>query len=451
MRHSGVILSLAALLTAFCLASCITTDRSLGARLVPSNQDITLHTATLDLPVSLKMADSLQTAVSQSITVGAIRTKTFGLLHCDAAMSVTAASDSIIWGGNPTVRSLTLNLVVDTNLVVNPSQLYIPQNFYIHQLNVELDSTMVYNNSLSEKDYNPEILSEGGFVYTGGDSYTVKLKEKIAQRLFEIPMATLDSAELFMKAFYGFYLRCDDPVEGLDGGRLNLFDLSSSTLTLTYEYDAEDGNRKTNTAIFQVGTRYTVNVCNAGSRQLESDNPADAIFMEGLSGIKPHIEALRLKDAINAWAAAQQIPVENLVIAKATFSFPFEYDGDRTQFDYYAANIFPCKRTPNSSNFVRYTPIDEINDTNLESGLIDRALLEYKSNVSIYLQDLVKRDRSQITAADDLWLMPTLTYYNSNTGATYYYADYFYYAQSVLNGTAAARHPVVTLTYTILK
>ena len=128
-----------------------------------------------------------------------------------------------------------------------------------------------------------------------------------------------------------------------------------------------------------------------------------------------------------------------------------EYSGDRTQFDYYAANIFPCKRTPNSSNFVRYTPIDEINDTNLESGLIDRALLEYKSNVSIYLQDLVKRDRSQITAADDLWLMPTLTYYNSNTGATYYYADYFYYAQSVLNGTAAARHPVVTLTYTILK
>ena len=91
MRHSGVILSLAALLTAFCLASCITTDHTLGNSLVPDNQDITLHTATIDLPVGLKMADSLQMSVSQSAMVGAVRSDTFGLLHCDAAMSVTAA------------------------------------------------------------------------------------------------------------------------------------------------------------------------------------------------------------------------------------------------------------------------------------------------------------------------------------------------------------------------
>lgn len=451
MRLSRVIPGLAALLTAFCLASCITTDRTIGSSLVPDNQDISLRTATFDLPVSLKMADSLQTAISQSITVGAIRTSTFGLFHSDAALSVTPSADSIVWGGNPTVRSFTLNLITDTTLVLDATQRYIHQNFYVHQLNVELDSTMVYNNSLSAKDYNPEVISEGGFVYTGGDSYTVKLKEEIGRRLFEIPMSTLDSAELFMKAFHGFYIHCDDPVEGLEGGRLNLFDLSSSTLSLTYDYNDTDGNRKSNTVIFQLGAKYCVNVSTAGSRSLESDDPADALFMEGLCGIKPYIEALRLKDAVTAWAASQQIPVEDLIIAKATINFPFEYDGDPASLKSYAGNIFPCKRKATGER-IRYTPIDEINQTDdVETGTINRSKLEYRSNVSIYLQDLIRRNRSEITAADDLWLMPTITYYNSTSGETYYYADYFYYAQSVLNGTAAARHPVVTLTYTLLK
>lgn len=452
MRHSsGIILGLAAALTAFCLASCITIDHKLGSSLVPENQNIALHTATIDLPVGLRMADSLQTAISQSITVGAIRTGVFGLFHCDAAMSVTAATDSIDWGKNPSVRSFTLNLVTDTTLVMDPAQRYIPQNIYIHQLDVELDSTMVYNNSLSAADYNPEVISDGGFVFTGSGSYSVRIKEEIGQRLFRIPMATLDSADLFMKAFHGFYLRCDDPVEGTEGGRLNLFNLANSTLALTYDYDDDQGNRKTATATFLLGNRYTVNSCSSGARSLESDNPADALYMEGLCGIKPHIDALRLKDAVSAWAAAEQIPVENLLIAKATLSFPFEYSGHRSQFDYYAGNLFPCRRTAGSEGRVRYTPIDEINNTELESGQIDRSQLEYRSNVSFYLQDLIGRERSEITAADDLWLMPTISFYNSTTAVTYYYADYFHYAQSFLNGTSAERHPVVKLTYTILK
>ena len=71
--------------------------------------------------------------------------------------------------------------------------------------------------------------------------------------------------------------------------------------------------------------------------------------------------------------------------------------------------------------------------------------------MSFYLQDLIRRDRSELTAADDLWLMPTISLYNSTTAVTYYYADYFYYTQSLLNGTSAERHPVIKLTYTILK
>lgn len=453
MRLSGVIPGLAALLTAFCLASCITIDRTIGSSMVPANQDITLHTATIDLPVSLKMADSLQTAISQNITVGAIRTSTFGLFHSDAAMSVTPSYDTLNFGHNPTVRSLTLNLVADTTLIMDASQRYIHQNFYVHMLNVALDSTMIYNNSLSDGDYDPDVISKGGFVYTGGDSYSVKIKEEVGRRLLQIPKSKYDSVDLFMEDFPGFYIHCDDPEEGMEGGRLNLFDLSASTLTLTYEYDDDEGDRKTNTLIFQLGGKYCVNVSTAGSRFLESDDPADRLYMEGLCGIKPHIDALRLKDAINAWAASQQIPVESLIIAKATFNFPFEYDGNPAGLEHYAGNIFPCKRkATGTGKRIRYTPIDEINQTDdVETGTINRSKLEYRSNVSIYIQNLIRRDRSKITAADDLWMMPTITYYNSTSGETFYYADYFYYAQSVLNGAADPRHPVVTLTYSILK
>ena len=450
MKHLGVTIGLAVVLAAFCLASCITTDHTLGSDLVPSNQDITLKTVSLDLPVDLRMSDSLQTVVSQSITVGAIRTERFGLLHSDGAMSIVPAYDSIVWGKNPSVRSLSVNFVLDTTLVIDAAQRSIPQNLYLHQLNVELDSTMVYNNSLTAADYDPAVISEGGFVYTGGTNYEVRLKKEIGERLFEIPMSTLDSAELFMKEFYGFYLRCDDPEEGTEGGRLNTFDLGSSYLTLTYDYDDDEGNRKTKTAIFLVGTYFTVNICSSGSGWLEDADPSAALYMESYCGIKPHIDARALKKQIEDWASAQQIPLNNLIIAKATVSFPFEYSGDRAQFDFFPGNLFPCKRL-RGSTFVNYAPISDIDNADVESGTIDRSLLTYTSNISRYLQNLIRRDESSLTEEDDLWIMPIVAYYNSTLGITYHYADAFYYTQGLLNGTAAARHPEIRLTYTVLK
>ena len=448
MKRTGVSLGVAALLTLFFLSSCIDTDNTLGSAMVAENQDISLHSVTLDLPVTLRMADSLQTSVSNSVTIGAIRTERFGLFHSDAAVSLTASTDSIIWGKNPSVRSLTLSMAIDTTIVVDASQLYIPQNFHVYQLNLELDSTMVYNNSLKPADHKPEMLSDGGAVYTGEDTYVVNLKKEFGEQLFKIPMATLDSAELFMKACYGLYLQCDDPVEGLEGGRLTSFDLSSSFIYLTYDYDDDEGARRTKTATFQLGEKYSVNISTAGSRILEKADPAKALYMEGLCGIKPHIDARELRNTVAEWAATAGIPLESMLIAKATLTFPVEYNGDHNQYDYYSGNLFPCKRVRGTQT-VNYTPLDEINNTALENGTLDRSLLQYKSNISLYLQDLIGRD--DLTADDDLWMMPTISYYNSYTSVTYYFADYYYYAQNILNGTAAKRHPVLQLTYAVLK
>lgn len=450
MKRTGVSFGLAALLALSCLVSCITKDNTLGTALVPANQDVHVRVAEFDLPVGMKMADSLQTSVSQSVTVGAIRSDCYGLYHSEAAMSVTAAYDSIIWGKNPTVNSVKLTLICDTTLIVDPTQRYIPQNLHLYRLKVDLDSTLIYNNSLSADDYEAETLSTGGTVFTGGTSYTVDLDKKLGEELLKIPMATLDSAELFMKAFKGLYLTCDDPLEGTEGGRLNTFDLSSSYITFSYNYDDDDGARRTTTETFLVGEYYCVNICSSGARPLERALAADALYLEGNCGIKPHINAVALRSMIENFAAENDIELERIAIAKAILYFPFEYNGDYRQFDYYAPTIYACTRSENSAGYLYYSPIDEIEDSSFESGDIDRASLCYPVNISNYLQALLKSDPASIDAGDDLWIMPTVTTYNSYTGATYYYADTYYYTQSLLNGTSDARHPVLKLTFAVL-
>ncbi len=452
MKKTGVSFGLAALLAMSCLVSCITKDYTLGSGLVPPVQDISIRTATFDLPVGLKMSDSLQTSISQKGTVGAIRSDKYGLFRSDAAMAVTAAYDSIIWGKNPSVTSVKLMLTRDTTMVVDPKEVYIPQNLYVHRLKVVLDSTMIFNNSLTEDDYDHEVLSLGGVVYTGDDSYSVELDKKLGEELLKIPMATLDSAELFMKAFKGLYIRCDEPLEGCEGGRLTTFDLSSSYINFTYQYDDENGNRRSKSENFLVGEQYAVNICSSGASPLEQSLASDALYMEGNCGIKPHISAVELRSMLERFAETETVgvPLDRILIAKAIVKFPFEYTGNYKQFDYYAPNLYPCKRAKTTSGDRIYGPLAEIEEEDLESGYIDRSNLCYTANISLYLQDLIKRDASSITSDDDLWIMPVIGVYNSYTGATYYYADYYYYTQSLLNGTTDARHPVLQLTYSIL-
>ena len=452
MRHTGISAGLVLLLTSFSLVSCIVKDNTLGSALTPSNQDLSMHRATIDLPVRQKLADSLQTAVSSSAMVGSITSEPFGTFHSDAAMSITSVYDSVIWGSNPSVRNIYVEFTLDTALVMEERERIIPQNIRLYQLAVELDSTTIFNNSLGSDCFDPDPVSVGGTIYTGGSTYMVYLKKEFGEKLFKIPMETIDSAELFMKTFYGLYMNCDDPEPGTTGGRLNIFDLSSSTLYFAYDYDDDEGARRTSTALFNLGTYYTLNVCSSGSKPLEESDAREAIYAEGQCGIKPFISAKDLKQAVDGWMAQNGLKAEDLLVAKATVSFPYTYDGDDERYSRFANNLFPCRRVESgSTGQPYYSPLSEISNTELESGTINRSTMTYTSNVSIYLQDLIRRDASEITAADDLWMMGTLSYTDSYTSATTYYADYYYYSQTKLNGTSDLRRPVLEITYSILK
>ena len=449
MRHSGMVTGLATLLALFILSSCINTDPTLGSALVSDSQDITIQTVTIDLPLSeSRPAADLQSRISNGITVGNIGSD----FYSEGLMSVNAASDSVDWGKNPVVRKIYMTFTCDSIQAMRDDQLYIPQNLYVHRLNFELDSTHVNGTQARFQTayYDPDPVSTGGSIFTGDASWSVELKKEIGEELLRIPMETRDSAELFMKQFYGFCLRTDVPddprIAPDNSGRINLFDLSSSYLYLLWDYTDDEGNRKSTTAYFQLGQYYALNIY----RNLRDNDPADgSLVVQGLSGSKPRIEAARLRNAVASWAQSRNIPLENLVIAKATLEFPFEYSGDMHQFDHYAASLYPCKRTIVDDTYPYYAPLEELGESSVESGTIDRSLLVYKAGISFYLQDLLKK--SSVTEEDDLWLMPTLSYYNSTMGTTYYYTDNVYYSQTRLNGTSAARHPVLELTYTVLK
>ncbi|MDD2595683.1 MAG: hypothetical protein PHD11_07725 [Bacteroidales bacterium] len=429
--------------------SCITTDNTLGSIYVPSNQDIAIKTAEFDLPVTLMSADSLQTAIASTITIGTVASETFGTLRISSAASLSPG-DSIDFGTNPVFKEMYMQVYVSSRQTFSSDQKYIPQNVYVYPLNIELDSTHVYNNSISEKDYIHTPISSGNTIYMGGDSIKVIFTKEYGEKLFTATRSELDSSNLFMKRFYGMYLKVDDLQEGMTGGRINNLDLTTAYAILSFTSTNAAGERRDTSVSFQLGKYYVVNKVETGSKHLETDTPDNTVYVEGLSGIKPHIDAKVLKTTIDKWAAQNGIDLNNVLIAKATMEFPFEYSGQYTDYDTYPTNLFPCQRIEDSV-YTMYSPISEIYDTKLNNGAINRSAFCYRPDAGLYIQNLIKKDTDKITRWDDIWMMPTITYTNSQTSETYYYSDYLNYYFGTLNGTKSERHPKLRITYTVLK
>jgi hypothetical protein len=112
-RFKGILLSL--ILSVTTLTSCIFTDNTLGSAYIPGNQDISMKMADFDLPVTLKMADSLQTAVSANFIIGSITTKDYGTFRVGTATSITPMTDTILWGTDPVFIDMYIQIGIAEN------------------------------------------------------------------------------------------------------------------------------------------------------------------------------------------------------------------------------------------------------------------------------------------------------------------------------------------------
>ena len=498
-RINRIFPSAAVLAVGLLAASCVLTAPTLGASYIPANQDISIHTVDIDLPVGQKYADSLQTTVTSTVAVGSLSTTQYGTVSVGTALTMAPATDSIVWGTDPLFKDMYISLSAKSNQVLDKNQAGIAQNIYVHQLNVELDSTYVYSNSVSLADCKSALAVKGSMIYTGGDTLVLHFTEEFAKPLFDLDRETLDSTELFVKKFYGIYLHTDPVEEGTEGGRLNIFDASNSQVTLTYSSIADSGRRRDTTVYFNLGTYNAVMSIEKDKVVAEADDAAAKIVYEGLTGIKPHIDAKILRQRLDDWMTANDIDPDALMVSRATLEFPFEYSGNSHDYDKWPANLYPCRRL-HGETYTVYSPISERYTTAYEHGEVNRSLFRFQSDVALYLQSLIREKKEEVDQNYDIWLIPTIEYTtstsssysdyydyanyyasmygygyggygygyggydpygygygypyygsSSSSGTTYYYVDSQNYWMCEINGTAAARHPVLHLTYTVLK
>lgn len=444
MKRTGRLAALIAIASLWLIQSCINVDHTIGSGYVPSNQDISVSVAEIPLPVGMSMSDSVQTNMGQIAIFGAINTPMCGKFQAEAAFSITPAYDSLVIGGDPVFKEMYAVLSIDGTQAISTSEEIIPQNIHAYQLNVKLDSTLIYNNSITPDKYGPSSILKENAIYTGGDQIKVYFNEDFARPILSMTPQQLDSANLFMENFYGIVIKTDD-IEDLDlGGRLNRINLNYSYVNLTYTSTNNAGIRRDTTIEFSLGAYYSVCRYTSSTEAYTLEDPSDALYYEGFCGVKPRISAKALKEAMQKWADGKGYDLDRVLLTKASVVFPFEYLGDGEYYKAYPSNLFPCRRYRDSTGRVTFYPIEELADDAMDHGDINLSLFEYKSDASLCIQKILRTEDKNLSPLDDIWMMGTYTDTYSS------YIDYRNYSMGILNGTGADRSPYLRFTYSIL-
>jgi hypothetical protein len=467
-------ISAAALIASALCISCVSSDKYIGSNLIPTDQQMQVLTDVIDLPVDMETADSIQGYSSSYLIVGSINYPEFGTTDVGTAFDLGPTYDSIPFKGDPKFKEFYMNLVVSTGKTMSDDQAYITQNLYVYPLLRSLDTTDVYSNSIKPADVGTNIIAKGIPVYHGDGTVEIDIKDSYASQYMDATQEEIDSTELFAKRFKGVYI-CTDPQEAdIYGGRMNFIDLSSSYGYLVYERTDSTGARTDTTITFTIGKTIAVNCYKTQSGKLATKEKTKNLYVEGMSGIKPHISALTLRKTLSDWAAAKGYDMDKIIITRATMVFPFDYDGDYKKIDYYPSYLYPTKRST-SSGYTFYAPLSEVYDSKNDKGAINRSIFCYKPDATLYIQDMIHSPIDSIDRNDDIWMAPVSkstssssssssynSYYqyymymyygysSSSSETTYYTTDYVNYYASVLKGAASDDPPRLEITYVVLK
>ena len=457
-KHT-IVLAVTAL---FLAVSCITVDKSMGDNLIPSDQNIPIRYAEIDLPVQLKSAQPMQQISTSECIFGAIRTPEFGLVEFATVGDVCPNMTGWDFGKDPKVKDIYFLTGVTSKVVMQDDQAFVPQIVSIHRTKKNIDSTTVFNNSFTEADWDPQPLNVSEFTYFGGDSIKIHLNMDFAKEILASSQQERDSLELFAQKFKGLLFKTNAPEEGTIGGRENSFSFGAGTIYLLVDYQPtwDKGlSRKDTVFTLSVGLDYCLNISSYESDAMQTAEPLEILPVEGVAGVKPYISKDALKDAIDAWKISEGYENENLAIAKATMVFPFEIpqDNDMTK---YPQMLYPCNKeldTTFNANF--FFTHDDISTTGYSIGAINRSLCEYKVDIPSVIQDFVSKRKSELDDTYNMWLLPIYSETDDTYGNTYYYIDQGTYYVGNINGPAYSkvregeskpRRPKLQLVYSVL-
>lgn len=435
----------------FLMSSCITVNKKAGEGVVPSDQIFDVAVKEFDLPVEMRVSDSLQTITSGALVVGAHKDPDLGLTISSGAFRLYPQKDTNHFGNDPKINYLRLFLSISSNIVLDENDSKIPQNVYVHRLLTDLDTLKIYNNSLTEADYDPTPLNAGGNVYFGGDSLNMELSKEYARELVTATAEEMDSLNLFVKRFKGFLIRTEPLPGSLQGGRFNIIVPSSVNMVLSYNHtDSEVTQPDSVIYYFTTDTDLNLNTIKHSSSSLAGNNTSEKIYIEGLAGIKPFIDMAQVKLMMSEWAAENNTPLEKVVISKAELIFPYEMPLNYKTLSQYPTQVFLATRNTGDSYSRQpyYQILEEIN-YNDTKGSINKSLLTYNLNITGYFQNLLK---GKYTKREELkaYIIPVASTSNSMTGEVSYFIDNTVYYKGVLNGTSSIRRPKLKLVYAII-
>ena len=283
--------SVAALLVSSAITiSCINIDKTVGEDLIPTDHNLTVSSASVEIPVQMKMIDSLQSIFPDYLIAGAYEDPELGLTTCNTAFQVVPYTTENDFGDNPQPVYLRMEIGVDKALCLIKGEESIPQNIYLYVLNKEIDSTTIYNNSFSRNDYGVTPLNIGTAVYTGGDSINIEMNLNYAKELLSATKEERDSVSMFVKRFKGFVITTDPVPDGIKGGRFNMIDPASVYIKMKYHHvSAADDIDKDSILLYNISTSkcFYTNFFTHGSKSLETSAPGEKILLEGMGGVKP--------------------------------------------------------------------------------------------------------------------------------------------------------------------
>lgn len=436
--------------------SCISSDKTTGNYLVPSNQDFPVQMADIPLPVKVRAAEPMQSASSSQAVFGAIRTPEYGLVEFATMADICPNYEGWNTGEDLKVKEAYFMATVSNKYVIDEEQMGIPQIVTVHRTYRGIDSTALYNNSITEADYDPEPLNAAETVYFGGDTLKIHLKLSYAEELMSATQQERDSIELFMKRFKGLLFKTSTPDPGIYGGRENVMSFGTGMIYIRVNFQPtwEEGlDRKDTLFCVSFGYDYCVNLMKHESKSMETDTPQENLYIEGGAGLKPYINRNDLKDAIEAWKKENGLENKHLLVAKGALVFPFEIPEDNNMTKY-PGNLFPAYQKIDTTYNAKYFYIHEdINVAGYSTGELNRSIEAHVMDIPSYIQDFVSLNKEELGEEYDLWMMPVFAQTDETYGNTTYSMDGITYYCGKICGPAAAdstKRPYLRLIYSVL-
>ena len=441
------------------LTACVENSPEIGKDLI--DKTLLFDTYTVEFPIEdirMRRANDLSGFSDTRLAIGAVRDETFGLTTRATAFGLVPELDTLDIGTDPKFVKFTVRFAADTISTASPGQERIFQNFYVYSLLDTLSTKEAGTNR--DIPHGTEIVSRGIPVYDGKDDLIFELNAAFGQRYIDAlkkfgPVLAcrdednkINKYSEFMMDVPGIYIDSDIP-EGI-GGRINLFELSSlsvssnyyvhnynyATLTVNSSYD---GVRKDTSFVFYPGEptfydeeaylkqnqKFYQYAFNRTTHEAPEMDATDRIYIEGGGGLKPVIPAAQLREKVVAAISERGGDPAKTVINKASIILPYEMPEDQDLMDFFPSVISPTIRNTAKDGTVSYGGLADASASSENQGDLDRANLVYAPDITYHMQQILSRTDLDTEDDADIWFLTvhseTVANANGNAEQEEYY------------------------------